>query len=355
MTITRKHKLAILKNEDPFDHQPWIRACEAYAERVEHQVIDLTRQDWMGQIDRFAPDACLLKPSGRTVLYRNLYQERAEILSKDLGFTLFPSLDELRIYENKKYFAYWARAQGIPHPTTRVFYDVREALDFVSDATLPLVGKKNIGASGNGVRILNSRDDVVDYVKQAFGPGIGSRTGPKLEKGRLVSRLWNKLLHPRELANRLSAYRAIAGDRQIGFVLLQEFIPHDYEWRAVRIGSSFFAHKKLKSGGKASGTLLKDYGDPPLELLDFVYRVTEEHNFRSVAVDLFEDGRQGYLVNEIQCIFGQSDPFQMKVGGKTGRYIRENEAWLFEEGDFAINACYNLRLQWLLSYLNKTV
>ncbi len=352
MNTTHKFKLASLKNEDPFDHQAWIMACEAYQNELDFRVIELTSHNWLEQIREHLPDACLLKPSGRTELYRELYQERVEILVQDLGLTVFPSLDELRIYENKKYFAYWAMARGVPHPPTSIFYDLKAALAFAESAVIPLVGKKNIGASGNGVRILKERHALIEYVKHAFGPGIVSRTGPKLEKGRILARIWNKLTHPHELANKLRAYQAIAADRQKGFIILQDFVPHEYEWRAVRIGDSFFAHKKLKTGDKASGTLLKDYGNPPLELLDFVYDLTETHGFHSVAVDLFEH-RSSYLVNEIQCIFGQSDSYQMMVDGRIGRYVRKNGIWVFEEGDFAINACYDLRLEYLLGQLRN--
>jgi len=168
----------------------------------------------------------------------------------------------------------------------------------------------------------------------------------------LLSRLYNKLVRPKELINRLSTYKAVASDKQKGFLILQEYISHEFEWRAVRIGDSFFAHKKLKDGDKASGTLLKNYDGPPLELLDFVRELTERFKFYSVAVDVFE-GDSGYLVNEIQCIFGQSDSFQMMVNGQMGRYVRSNEEWIFEEGDFAANACYNLRLDWVLNHIGQ--
>ena len=83
----------------------------------------------------------------------------------------------------------------------------------------------------------------------------------------------------------------------------------------VRIGDSFFAHKKLKILEKSSGSLLKNYDSPPLKLLDFVKAITDKHGFYSQAVDIFESER-GYLVNEMQCIFGQSDPYQMMVDGR---------------------------------------
>ena len=346
-----KTRAAILKNEDPYDHKPWVDACEYNQTQVVYSVIDLTKHDWFENIVKFNPDVCLLKPSGKTSLFRTLYQERIEIIVRDLAYRVFPSYDELRIYENKRYFAYWAKANQLPHPQTWVFYSNKESVTFSEMCNYPIVAKLNIGASGNGVKIIKSSKELGAYIDRAFSEGIASRTGPKLGKGRLVSRLWNKILHPKQLINRLNTYSQIAADKQKGFVVFQEFIPHDFEWRAVRIGDSFFAHKKVKVGEKASGTLLKEYDNPPLKLFDFVKEVTDKFNFRSVAVDIFETPTGEYLVNEIQCIFGQSDPYQMLVDEKPSRYIHKNSKWVFEAGDFNKNQSYNLRLDYILSQL----
>lgn len=343
------HSVAILKNEDPFDHQPWIVACEQYKGELEYNVIDLTLNNWIDNIKSFNPSVCLLKPAGKTSLFRTLYQERVDVIVNDLGYKVYPFLDEVRIYENKRFFAYWAKANGVSHPQTDVFYSKKEAKGFINSTDYPTVGKINIGASGNGVEILNDFDSASLYIARAFGEGLASKTGPKLKKGKLIKRAWRKLTHPKELKNRLKTYSEIAADKQKGFVIFQEFIPHNFEWRAVRIGDSFFAHKKLKIGEKASGALVKGYENPPLKLFDFVKKLTDKFNFRSVAVDIFETEFGEYLVNEIQCIFGQSDPYQMLVDDKPGRYIFQDEKWMFEPGDFNQNQSYNLRLDYILS------
>lgn len=348
-----KTKVAILKNEDPYDHVPWVDACEYYKSEVEYNLIDLTKNNWLETIVKYKPDVCVLKPSGKTSLFRTLYQERVEVIVRDLGYNVFPSYDELRIYESKRYFAYWAKANHLPHPQTQVFYFKKEAIDFSQTCNYPMVAKLNIGASGNGVQIIKSSNELKGYINRAFSDGNASRTGPKLGKGKLVSRLWNKLINPKQLINRLKTYSEIAADKQKGFLILQEFIHHDFEWRAVCIGDSFFAHKKLKVGYKASGTLLKGYENPPLKLLDFVKDLTERFNFYSVAVDVFEDGAGSYLVNEVQCIFGQSDPHQMLVDGLAGRYKFIKGEWIFEPGDFNQNQSYNLRLAHLLGKGHK--
>ena len=291
-----------------------------------------------------------MKPSGKTSLYRSLYQERLEILVTILKYKSLPTLDEVRIYENKRYFAYWAEANKLPHPKTHVFYHQSEALRAINFMKSPLVGKINIGASGNGVQILHTKDQIKNYIKRAFSIGLVSSTGPKLRHGKLIQRAWQKFTHPKELINRLRIYKDIAMDSQKGFIVLQEFIKHDYEWRAVRIGNSYFAHKKIVSNEKASGSLAKEYEAPPTELLNFVRSLTDKFRFRSVAIDVFEPVQGQYLINEIQCIFGQSDPYQMVIDGNPGRYLFENGQWVFEKGDFNSNESYDLRLKTAIEF-----
>jgi hypothetical protein len=83
-----------------------------------------------------------------------------------------------------------------------------------------------------------------------------------------------------------------------------------------------------------------------MELFNFVKEITDKHCLFSQAVDIFESSN-GYLVNEMQCIFGQSDPYQMLIDGKPGRYVFNNE-WCFEEGDFNTNESFDLRVQYLI-------
>lgn len=343
-----KLRIAILKNEDPLDHLPWVDACASYKDQVTASTIDLSRHDWLSEIQKFEPDVCVLKPSGLISRYRTMYQERIEIITMALGIPSYPTLDELRIYENKKYFAYWAGANEVPHPKTWVFYDSRDASQTLKSVSFPLVGKVNIGASGNGVVIIKDATQLQGYLQQAFGKGLTNKTGPKLGKGKILKRMLHMIFNPAVLKQRLKVYSAISADKQVGLAIIQEFIRHDFEWRVVRIGDSFFAHKKLKLGDKASGSLIKDYGDPPLDLLGFVRELTDRFCFKSVAVDLFVSETSEYLINEIQCIFGQSDGFQMMVEGIIGRYIFYQDQWLFQKGDYARNACYNLRVEQLI-------
>ncbi len=346
------HRLAILRNEMVGDHLNWIRACDEMVEHVAYAVVDITTDDWMERILEGGFDGLLTQPTGWSSAFKTLYDERTAILANVLGLPLYPSYTEITIYENKKFLSYWLKANRIPHPGTHVFYHQREALKFIERAHFPLVGKTNIGGGGSGVRILHSADEAKGYLSRTFSRrGAPRSVGPKWRKAGFVGRAIRKLKNPAALLDRLQQYRTMRDESQHDFVLLQDHVPHKFEWRVVRIGDSFFAHKKLMLGEKASGSLLKEYGDPPLDLLTRVKEITDKHGLYSQAVDLFETRDGGYLVNEMQCIFGQSDPHQMLVGGVPGRYRHSDGKWIFEAGDFNKYESYLLRLQYFLGTL----
>jgi hypothetical protein len=347
-------KVLILGNEREKDSSRWISACEKSAGEIQYSIIDITRSDWLQNILKFKPDILLTKPGGLSTSFKQLYDERLMILIREMGFFCYPSLDEVLIYENKRYFSYWLQAHQIPHPETHVFYHKDEALDFIESSDLPLVGKVNIGASGSGVTLIKNRSQAREYIGRTFsGKGAARRTGPNIDKGGIIKRGFYYIFHPNEIAEKMTIYKTRSADVQRNFVIFQEYIPHDFEWRAVRIGDSFFVHKKLKMGEKASGSLLKNYDNPPESIFNFVREITDRFGFYSQAIDIFETNEGKFLVNEMQCIFGQSDPYQMMVNGKPGRYAYQNNLWIFEEGDFNSNESYDLRLKTALDLYRK--
>lgn len=348
-----KFDIAILKNELDTDHLVWVDSCKKNDRIGIIDVIDLTSDNWLGELKKRRYDALLLKPSGIFAHLKQLYDERVIIIYNSFDSLIYPSLNELLIYENKRFLRDWLMAKDLPHPATFVFYNKNEARKFLlARSNFPIVGKTNIGASGNGVRLLLGRPDAISYVQEAFSKGIYTRTGPNFSKGSLLKKIRKGLIFKGFIKKRVKQYSDTLASPQKNFVIFQEFIPHQFEWRCVKIGDSYFAHKKIAVNNKASGTLLKSYVPVPLSLLDFIRDVTLKSNLTSVAIDVFEKDGQ-YLINEIQCIFGQSDPYQMLIDKKPGRYIRVNDKWIFEEGSFNTNQSYDLRIEHVVSLLDK--
>lgn len=336
-------KIGILRNEDPASSKKWELSCQKIG--IEFRVIDLTAADWHDQIIAYKPDFFVLKPPGETFKYKHLYDERLYAINQVMGYQTFPSFKEVFIYENKRMLANFLKAAQIPMPETHIFYDKSEALAFSKSTIFPIVGKTGIGASGTGVKIMRTKKELERYIHTAFGKGIRRRLGPNKNTGNISS--WSKKAYanPRFFWRKIKKYLEIYKDAQKGFVILQEYVPHDFEWRIVKIGESWFGHQKVKIGDKASGSKGINYIAPPFELLDFCKNICDLQGFNSMAIDIFEHPEKGYVVNELQTIFGHVQDYILEVNGKIGRFRHLNNEWVFEVGDFNTNESYDLRLE----------
>jgi len=337
-------KIGILRNEDPQSSLKWQLACDKAG--IPYTVIDLTSYNWLEAISNDEYDFFLLKPPGLLERFKILYDERVYIINKILHKATFPSYEEILIYENKKMLAYFLDSSMIPHPKTYVIYRKDEAFELISKIDHPLLGKSSIGGSGSGVMILNNERGKIKYIKRAFSVrGVKRRLGPNRITGTPKKWIAKAIKSPQYLIKKIREYISIYRDGIRGYIIFQEYIQHDFEWRIVRIGDSYFAHKKVKYKDKASGSKEIEYCNPPLVILDFTRKLCEKHNFNFMAIDIFEDSRNGYLVNELQTIFGHVQDYILAVDGNPGRYRYLNNQWIFEKGDFNTNESYDLRLK----------
>lgn len=350
------YSLAILKGGSCDDHREWLNACDGSEYDIDYKVIDVFASDWLECVLAEDYDFYLARPPASVEFYKRIYDERLFVINRIMGKPIYPSYSELLIYENKEMLAHWLAAHSIPHPHTWIFRDKIEARGFAAQCGLPLVAKTSIGASGSGVRIIRDQVALRDYIDRVFSDdGVRRKWGPNLRRGDLWKRLFSRIKNPRSSYQYFRRkYEAAAMSPQKGCVILQEYIECNSEWRCVRIGDSYFAHKKTKGRGEMfSGTSMVRWERPPETLLNFVREVCDAGDFMSQAVDVFEQANGRYLVNELQCFFGSKNPHQMLVDGKPGRYRCIEGQWRFEEGDFNVNNSFDLRLKHVLELLER--
>lgn len=340
---------AILKNPIT-DCTRWETACKTLG--IAYELIDTSHHDFIDALKKLNPDFCLSRSSGITQLNKKNYDEKIYIIEKHLGIPVYPSYNEIILHESKIMLSYFLKANNLPHPETFLSFDKAEALDFVEKTTFPLVAKTSNGAAGSGVVILNSKGKAISYIEKAFGEGIKRRFGPNRKTGTAKNWFLKAISSPQYLKKKLLQYRLRSGDVQKGYVLLQEYVEHDYEWRCVKIGESYFAYKKLRVGEKASGSKAFDYGAPPIELLDFTKDTCLKFGFELMAIDIFFSNGQIY-VNEMQTLFGHKSKYICRVGENPGRYVFSNNKWEFEAGDFNENESYNLRVKEIIQIILK--
>ena len=311
-----------------------------------------TESNWEYGLKKENPDLIIARPHGSLESKVKKFKEVVYKVSERFNIPVYPDLKSLAVYENKIELATQLKSHNIPHPQTFWYNDFSNAESAISNLSFPLVAKSNSGAAGSGVILLKNLTEGKNLLRRVFKEdGFPKRVGPNIKQGGLLKRFFNVATKPGKAIEKLNYYTRSFKEKQKGLILFQEFISHEFEWRVVRIGNSFFAHKKMLKNGMASGSKEKGYDNPPLSVLNFVREVSDVLNIKSAAYDLFEIENEKFLVNEIQTYFGQSDPYQMLIDGKPARYYLNGNNWEVHFGDYASNKCYDLRFNDALSLI----
>lgn len=333
-------KLGIIKTDDNL-HLKYVKACIDL--NIEYEIIDFFANDWVELINNSGCDGFLLRPNVKKQYFKDAFDERVFFLNKILGKKIYPSYDEIFIYENKHNMALWLNIHNIKHAKTHIFYNKKEALYFINGAEFPIVFKTKIGSAGIGVEFLKSKRRAKKLIRKVF-PSYPPFSLPFINRG------YSRVVKSKRFPLLRSSLR---DDKQYGVVLFQEKLTNlKCEWRMIKIGDSYFGHQKIADKtGKHSGSSLVNWAKPPITLLELVKEICELGNFNSMNVDVFETESGEYYVNELQTIFGSYDNSQMYIDGKPGRYRYINNEWIFEEGYFNQNSSMNLRVKDFINIL----
>ena len=204
-----------------------------------------------------------------------------------------------------------------------MFFDREKAQSFVRNAEYPLIFKTDLGSSASGVEVLRGVDEAEELVELCFS-----------SQGYLP-------------------HRHDERDRSWGSVLLQDYIEDAREWRMVRVGDSFFGHRKVRQGQFHSGTREVAWERPPDRLLDLCRRVTDQGGFRSMNLDVLVTPDGEDLVHEMHPVFGSKHSEQMLIDGRPGRFVRHEATgeWVYQEGRYCQNNCCELRMNTVLESL----
>jgi hypothetical protein len=149
---------------------------------------------------------------------KTLLQNHADYIDMADALTMVQDFRQVELYEDKS-AQFWLMKEWMPE--TWRFDRKDAALVFVRDHHGPLVSKADVGASSYNVRILHTKAEQIEHVRQLFGGGIPVDHCAGGPGGRVVR------------------------STQRGYALLQEFIPHDTTIRVNVIGrctATFLRH-----------------------------------------------------------------------------------------------------------------
>jgi len=179
---------------------------------------------------------------------------------------------QLALYENKMRqagrFATWM-------PETQILVDVPAvAYGLARLWGYPIVSKANEGASSANVRILRNAEELTAHLDQVFGPGV-----------------------PIKYCDGGNGKASTSGVQQ-GYVILQEFIPHDVTYRVNIIGNGRAVFKRYNYPDKPvaqTGNVEPMLTEWP-ELLAFADEVAAAIGTKWCALDVLHYNGRFYLL-----------------------------------------------------------
>ncbi|GAA4244237.1 hypothetical protein [Winogradskyella damuponensis] len=308
-----KYTVGIIKEKWHL-HYNYVKACEDL--KLSYVIIDFFSKDWLQNLKSKSIDFLIARPSVQYTPWKDMFDNRLKLLNDSYDIPVFPNYNELWIWESKLRTLDWLKVNDLPHPSSYIFYDNNELLDFASTCKYPIVYKASSGSGASGVKILKNSSELKSVTKKVFNSGIRS-------------------------------YRKHKLDKEHGFVILQDYLNDVKEWRIIRIGDYYFGFEKLKEGQFHSGSKNFGYGMPPIECLNLVKDITDKYKIYYADIDVFVTTDNQLLVNEVQPYFGQKgDRELLQINNESGRlyYDTNNHEWVFEKGKFCKNNLCNLRI-----------
>ncbi|MGC8866540.1 MAG: ATP-grasp domain-containing protein, partial [Bacteroidales bacterium] len=221
------------------------------------------------------------------------------------GIKVFPDFYTNWHFDDKLGQKYLLESIGAPLVPTYVFFDEKEALQWVSSATFPKVFKLRRGAGSANVKLVKTRQEANYFIRKAFRSGFNNYDSwgnlkERLRKWKLnqtnafdVFKGFIRLVYP-------PAYDRVLG-KERGYVYFQDFIPdNDHDIRVIVIGDKAFAIKRMvrKNDFRASGSghILYERSNFNEDTILLAFVIHEKLKSQCTAMDFVYDNGKPKIV-----------------------------------------------------------
>jgi glutathione synthase/RimK-type ligase-like ATP-grasp enzyme len=296
-------KLAIHRREGSFSDR-WIAYCEVQG--IQYEVVNCLDSDIVKQL------------SSSNVLLWHWSQDdpREQLMARHviravemMGVKVFPNTSSCWHFDDKVAQKYLLEAVDAPLVPTYVFYDLKEALQWIDRTSFPKVFKLRKGAGSRNVRLVHNPTEARTLAKRAFSSGFSPvpHYGQDALKRYRVAKKRGDLLNvvkrlPRVLATIQGNRKMMA--RESGYIYFQDFIPsNDFDTRVTVIGDRAFAYTRNVRPGdfraSGSGDVVYDVDRVNRKCLEIAFDVTRKVESQSMAFDFVLGEQQQPLILEV--------------------------------------------------------
>jgi len=291
-------------------HPRWMDYCER--EGIPYKRVDCYRSDIVDQLK--GCDALLWHHSHsdpRDVLIA----QKILFACQHAGLKVFPDFRTSWHFDDKVAQKYLFELLDLPAVPAHVFFERRQALDWVDQARFPKVFKLRRGAGSAAVRLVHDRRAARRLVNRAFRRGFPlydpwaslKERADKVRIGQLPAHSLIKGLARLAYPPR---YARILG-RERGYAYFQDYIPgNDSDIRVIVIGDRAFAIRRMVRSGdfRASGSGRIKHAREEIDerCVELAFSVVDKLRSDCTALDFVFDHHNVPLILELSYGFNKS-------------------------------------------------
>jgi glutathione synthase/RimK-type ligase-like ATP-grasp enzyme len=336
-------KIAIHKSSWGFS-SIWINYCRT--NQIPYKIVNCYESNIISQLE----DCDIL-------MWHHHHTDAKDVLfSKGLLFALeqagkkvFPNFNTGWHFDDKVGQKYLLEAINAPMAEAWVFYEKKDALDWIEKTTFPKVFKLRGGAGSTNVKLIRSKSQAQTMIEKAFGSGFPAYDKWNDLKEQYLRYKQGKLT---TLALAKSIRRVFVSTRfantvgnQKGYIYFQEFIPNnDFDIRIIVIGNRAFGAKRMVRPNdfraSGSGDFSFDRKDIYIDCVKLAFEVNKKIKSNCVAYDFVYDEQNNPLIVEINYGFAYEGYLEASDSG----YYDDKLNW--HEGKFN-------QVEWILEEIIK--
>lgn len=301
-------KIAIHRSDWGFSKE-WISYCER--EHIDYKVVDCYKNDIIQQV---ADCDALLWHHHHSDAKDVLFAKGLLFALEQSGMKVFPDFNTAWHFDDKVGQKYLLEAVGAPIPKSWVFYEKKDALDWVNRTRFPKVFKLRGGAGSTNVKLVKSKKQAQRLISKAFGRGFSAYDGWN-DLNEQWLRYRQKRLKPIDLLKSIrrlfvsTRYARTVG-REKGYIYFQEFIPeNNFDIRIIVIGSKAFAIKRMvrpndfRASGGGNTKYAREHFDEKCVRISF--DIASKLKVQCIAYDYVFDKKDNPLIVEISFGFAK--------------------------------------------------
>lgn len=296
-------KLAIHHREGSFSDR-WIVYCAEQG--IQYKVVNCLDSDIIQQV---SSSDVLLWPWHHGDPREQLIARSVIRAVETMGVKVFPSTSTCWHFDDKIAQKYLLEAIGAPLVPTYVFYDLKEALSWIDQASFPKVFKLRKGAGSSNVKLVRSASEARALAKRAFSSGFSPvpHYGQDAAKRYRAAKKRGDLLNvvkriPQTLAT-IRSNREMMGVEK-GYVYFQDFVPDNaFDTRVTVIGDRAFAYiRNVRPGdfrASGSGDIIHDIDRIDRKCVQIAFDVARKTSAQSMAFDFVLGKHQQPFILEV--------------------------------------------------------